>query len=86
MPEDTKNNKSDDLEITLKDVASKLDISEPTVKKYLKHLFPVVLHMRHVIADYPAQCFHFVIIVLRVNPVMQFFCRNIVCNKNNLLV
>lgn len=36
MSEDTKNNKSDDLEITLKDAASKLDISEPTVKKYLK--------------------------------------------------
>lgn len=36
MSEETKNNKSDDLEITLKDAASKLDISEPTVKKYLK--------------------------------------------------
>lgn len=36
MSEDIKTNKSDDLEITLKDAASKLDISEPTVKKYLK--------------------------------------------------
>lgn len=36
MAENTKNNKSEDLEVTLKEAASKLDISEPTVKKYLK--------------------------------------------------